>query len=75
MVVLEDISKSYHYGKKNEIKALVDITLTIDKGELVAIMDRLGINHLLHLICIDKADSGLYSIDGICISKPKGGIA
>src|SRR5690554_1497553 len=74
MVVLEDISKSYHYGKKNEIKALVDITLTIDKGELVAITGPSGAGKstLLHLIgCIDKADSGHYSIDGICISKLK----
>ena len=74
MVVLENISKSYHYGKKNEIKALVDITLTIDKGELVAITGPSGAGKstLLHLIgCIDKADSGHYSIDGICISKLK----
>ncbi|MDI9513188.1 MAG: ABC transporter ATP-binding protein [Bacillota bacterium] len=74
MVVLENISKSYHYGKKNEIKALVDITLTIDKGELVAITGPSGAGKstLLHLIgCIDKANSGLYSIDGICISKLK----
>lgn len=74
MVVLENISKSYHYGKKNEIKALVDITLTIDKGELVAITGPSGAGKstLLHLIgCIDKADSGHYSIDGLCISKLK----
>ena len=74
MVVLENISKSYHYGKKNEIKALVDITLTIDKGELVAITGPSGAGKstLLHLIgCIDKANSGHYSIDGICISKLK----
>lgn len=74
MVVLEDISKSYHYGKKNEIKALVDITLTIDKGELVAITGPSGAGKstLLHLIgCIDKADSGHYSIDGISINKLK----
>lgn len=37
MICLKDVSKIYNQGKANETQALQHVTLTIKKGDMVAI--------------------------------------
>jgi len=64
LIDLKNISKTYKNGQR-KTKALVNINLTIKKGEFVAIMGPSGSgkSSLLHIIgLIDKASSGQYSL-------------
>ena len=45
IIRLEHISKIYHPGE-NEIRALSDVSLTIHKGEFVAIVGPVSYTHL-----------------------------
>lgn len=64
-IVLKGITKTY--GKNNnETKALNDISIKIDKGELVAIMGQSGCGKstLLNIIgCIDSPNTGEYYLN------------
>lgn len=72
MIEIENLNKIYNHKKSNEFQALYDISLTINDGELTAIIGRSGAGKttLLHIIgCIDRFESGTYKIDGEDISK------
>ena len=68
---IEDITKKY--GKdENVVNALSGINLTINKGELIAIMGPSGSGKttLLNILgCLDTSDSGKYYIDKVDVSK------
>ena len=70
---IENVSK--YYGEKwNEIKVLDDISLTIKKGEFVAIIGTSGSGKttLLNIIGgIDKPTNGKVIIDGNDIQQLK----
>jgi len=71
MIELEDITKVYRMGKV-EVNALRGITLSITKGEMVAIIGASGSGKstLLNIIgCLDRPTSGRYIFDGADVSQ------
>lgn len=68
MIILKNIKKVYNPQKANAFEALHDVSLTIEDGELVAVIGKSGAGKstLLHILaCIDTSEGGEYKIDGI----------
>ncbi|MBZ0113869.1 MAG: ABC transporter ATP-binding protein, partial [Thermoanaerobaculia bacterium] len=66
MIELRDISRTYRVGDQ-EVRALVDVDLTIGDGEYVALMGPSGSGKstLLNLLgCLDRPDTGTYELAG-----------
>jgi putative ABC transport system ATP-binding protein len=71
MIQLEDVTKAYDMGKV-EVQALCGIDLTIEDGEMVAIMGPSGSGKttLMNILgCLDVPTSGRYLLDGIDVSR------
>ncbi len=61
MITLENVHKIYNPKKANEFEALKGVSLTIEDGEMVAIIGKSGAGKstLLHILaCIDSYESG-----------------
>lgn len=70
MIKIENLTKTYNYKKSNAFTALKEVSLTVDDGEMVAIIGKSGAGKstLLHIIgCIDTFESGTYTIDDISV--------
>ena len=70
MIKIENLKKSYFLGDE-EIKAINDVTLNVEKGEYLAIVGPSGSGKstLMNIIgLLDVADSGKYILDGLDIS-------
>jgi putative ABC transport system ATP-binding protein len=70
MIQFEDVTKVYRMGKV-EVRALHGVNLTIDDGELVAIMGPSGSGKttLMNILgCLDIPTSGRYLLDGTDVS-------
>ena len=66
MINIKNVSKSFYLGDE-EIKALDNITLNVEKGEFVAIVGPSGSGKstLMNILgLLDVADSGEYILDG-----------
>ena len=73
MIKIQNLKKSYFLGEE-EIKAINDVSITIEKGEYVAIVGPSGSGKstFMNIIgLLDVADSGEYILDGLDISKAK----
>jgi putative ABC transport system ATP-binding protein len=71
MIQLEDVTKVYRMGKV-EVRALHGVNLTIDDGELVAIMGPSGSGKttLMNILgCLDIPTDGRYLLDGTDVSR------
>ncbi len=73
IIELEHINKYYQMGE-NQLHVLKDISLTVEKGDYLAILGPSGSGKstLMNVIgCMDRADSGEYFLDGEIIHKAK----
>jgi len=71
MLELREVNKIYK-GKNTRFQALYDVSLNIQKGEMVAIMGRSGSGKttLLNIMgLMDRSDSGRYLLDGADVQK------
>ena len=74
MIQIKNLVKVYNKGKTNEFCALKGIDLSIDKGEMVAIIGKSGAGKstLLHILAaIDSYDKGSYLVDGVSVGDLK----
>ena len=72
MITLENVHKIYNPKKANEFEALKGVSLTIEDGEMVAIIGKSGAGKstLLHILaCIDSYESGEYKIDDTLVKN------
>ena len=72
MIEIKNVYKTYNLGKANAFTALKDVSLTINDGEMVAIIGKSGAGKstLMHILgCIDGFEKGEYILNGQNISK------
>ena len=71
MIQLESVSKVYRTGNV-EVRALDSVDLTIDEGELVAVMGASGSGKstMMNILgCLDVPSSGRYLLDGVDVAE------
>lgn len=74
MIEIKNLVKIYNKGKINEFCALKGIDLSIEEGEMVAIIGKSGAGKstLLHILAaIDSYDKGSYLVDGVSVGDLK----
>jgi putative ABC transport system ATP-binding protein len=72
MLTLTTINKIYNKGLPNEIKALNDVELIIENGEMVSVMGRSGSGKstLLHILSgLDIPTSGCYTLNEYTVTQ------
>ncbi|MBC6475190.1 MAG: ABC transporter ATP-binding protein [Hormoscilla sp. GM102CHS1] len=71
MIRLENIYKVYNMGDM-EVKALQDVSLTVEKGEYCSIMGPSGSGKstAMNVIgCLDRPTAGRYDLDGVDVAR------
>lgn len=70
LIELERVSKVYEGGER--VTALADVSLTIDRGEFVAVVGQSGSGKstLMNILgCLDLPSGGRYRLDGVDVSR------
>lgn len=71
LIEIRDIGKTYSLGDM-KVQALSGVSLTIDRGDFVAVMGQSGSGKstLMNILgCLDTPTSGLYLLDGTDMGK------
>jgi ABC-type lipoprotein export system ATPase subunit len=71
LITLQDLYKTYHLGEM-DVPVLKGVTLTIGRGEMVALMGSSGSGKttLMNILgCLDRPSSGKYWLDGEEVSR------
>jgi putative ABC transport system ATP-binding protein len=71
LIQLRNVSKIYHLGD-TEVRALDDVSLSIEAGEFIAIIGPSGSGKstLMHILgCLDTPGSGTVTIDGVTLTR------
>ena len=71
LIEIKDVYKIYGEGLESEVRALDGVSLTIDKGEFVAIVGQSGSGKstAMNIIgCLDVPTSGTYHLGGVDVS-------
>ena len=71
VIHLESISKTYEAGR-NKVHALRNVDLTVEAGEMIAIIGASGSGKstLMNLLgCLDTPTSGSYTLDGVRVDS------
>ncbi|MCL5033948.1 MAG: ABC transporter ATP-binding protein, partial [Bacteroidetes bacterium] len=72
VIELVKVNKVYDMGAEVQVQALKDISISIERGEYVAIMGPSGSGKttLMNILgCLDTPTSGLYLFDGTNVSE------
>ncbi|MGI6029305.1 MAG: ABC transporter ATP-binding protein [Candidatus Heteroscillospira sp.] len=72
LIEVKNVWKIYNEGMENEVRALADVNLTIDRGEFVAIIGASGSGKstLMNILgCLDIPTYGEYYLDGQLASE------
>ncbi len=71
VIQLDEIQKTYHTGEV-DVRAVRGVSLTIQRGEFVAIMGASGSGKstMMNIIgCLDRATGGRYQLDGVDVAQ------
>lgn len=72
LVELQDVFKIYSEGLESEVRALDGVSLTIDRGEFVAIVGQSGSGKstMMNVLgCLDIPTYGTYLLDGVDVRE------
>ncbi len=67
LITLKNLDKTYNKGTDGSVQALNDLSLSIDHGDMIAIVGASGSGKstLLHILaCLDQDFGGSYQLDG-----------
>ena len=72
LIDVKNLYKIYNEGEESEVRALNGVTLTIDRGEFVAIIGQSGSGKstLMNILgCLDIPTYGDYHLDGVDVTE------
>ncbi|MEO5509705.1 MAG: ABC transporter ATP-binding protein [Longimicrobiales bacterium] len=72
VIRVEGLYKIYHEGRPEEVRAINGVDLTVEKGEMLAIMGTSGSgkSSMMNVVgCLDRPTKGAYFLDGVRVDN------